>query len=150
MSHREWMTFYLADELYAVDILTVKEIRSPTSVTRIPLASPDVMGAINLRGDIVPIIDLRQRLGLLACDDTQDTVFIIVQFLQAQQRKTLGMRVDAVADVIQMSERAIATQNQSEHNTCIAAIAESEQGSIALLDVSRLLNVSAGTPVAME
>ncbi|WP_119394988.1 chemotaxis protein CheW [Salinibius halmophilus] len=150
MSTSEWMTFYLANELYAVDILSVKEIRSPSSVTRIPRAQKEVMGAINLRGDIVPIVDLRVRLGLPTSEDTQDTVFIIVQFEQGSKFKTLGIKVDAVADVVQMQGDQLHQQSQQEANSCIAAIAEHSQGSIALLAVHRLLALTPDMAEVME
>lgn len=139
----EWMTFYLAQELYGVDILAVKEIRSPTLVTKIPLSSTEVMGAINLRGDIVPIIDLRRRLGLADIDDTTDTVFIILQYLDANKTKTLGIRVDSVADVVHIEPKDTDFRSQTDHASCVQALAESKQGSVALLSVAQLLQSDA-------
>lgn len=146
----EWMTFYLSQELYAVDILAVKEIRSPSSVTRIPLSPPEIMGAINLRGDIVPIVDLRARLQLDPVADSEDTVFIIVQYQHNDRAKTLGMRVDAVADVIRVDQIEIDQQSHAESLSCVEAIAQHNQGSVALLNVKQLLTTGNSATLAME
>lgn len=90
------LTFNLADEEYGVDILSVREIRGWSPVTRIPQAPPYVLGVINLRGAIVPILDMRIRFGLQAVERDRNAVTIIV----AINERNFGIVVDNVSDVV--------------------------------------------------
>ena len=93
---KQFLTFIMADEEYGVDILTVQEIRSWEEITEIPNAPDYVKGVINLRGTIVPILDLRLRFGLATIDYGPLTVVIVVKVIFEQNSKIMGMVVDAV------------------------------------------------------
>ncbi|WP_411020783.1 chemotaxis protein CheW, partial [Salmonella sp. ZJHZ21_0185] len=95
----QFLTFIMADEEYGVDILTVQEIRSWEEITEIPNAPDYLKGVINLRGTIVPILDLRLRFGLAMIDYGPLTVVIVVKVIFEQNSKIMGMVVDAVSDV---------------------------------------------------
>ncbi|WP_426703243.1 chemotaxis protein CheW [Rhodanobacter sp. Col0626] len=97
------LTFSLADEEYGVDILAVREIRSWSRVTRIPQTPDYVLGVLNLRGAIVPVMDLRLRFGLTRESYGDDTVTIIV----AIGERLFGIVVDAVSDVIDIDPAAV-------------------------------------------
>jgi purine-binding chemotaxis protein CheW len=100
-SGRQYLTFLLAQEQYALDILQVQEIRGWEQVTRIPNSPDYVRGVINLRGTIVPVIDLRLRFGLDAQDYGKETVVIVVRtMLGDDSERSLGLVVDAVSDVM--------------------------------------------------
>lgn len=100
---QEFLTFVLGDENYALDIMTVKEIRGYENVTKIANAPDFIKGVINLRGDIVPIIDLRIKfqVGKATYDE-----FTIVIMLMIQDR-IVGIVVDEVSDVIKVKEQDI-------------------------------------------
>lgn len=92
----EFLTFQLGDECYAVDIMKVREIRGYEPVTRIANSPPFIKGVLNLRGDIVPVIDLRLKFNV---GEATYNEFTIVIMLTIQQR-IVGVVVDAVSDVI--------------------------------------------------
>ena len=95
--------FRLGLEEYAVDILKIKEIKLLMEITRVPKAPSFVEGVINLRGDIVPIIDLRKKLRLPTSDLGEDTRIIIVEI----ESKMCGVIVDGVSEVIEIEENKI-------------------------------------------
>ena len=97
----EWLSFRLADLDYAVDILKVREIRIWESCTRIPYAPDYVDGLINLRGAIVPIVDLRLRLGLDPKPHDSETVILIMDVELVESSKTIGIIVDAISEVVE-------------------------------------------------
>jgi len=92
----EFLTFQLGEENYAVDIMKVREIRGYEPVTRIANSPPFIKGVLNLRGDIVPVIDLRLKFNV---GEASYNEFTIVIMLTIQQR-IVGVVVDAVSDVI--------------------------------------------------
>lgn len=97
------LTFSLADEEYGIDILAVREIRGWSRVTRIPQAPAYVLGVLNLRGAIVPVMDLRLRFGLERENYGDNTVVIIVAIAE----RLFGIVVDAVSDVVDIDPAAI-------------------------------------------
>jgi purine-binding chemotaxis protein CheW len=94
------LTFTLGEETYGVDILRVQEIRGWSPVTRIPQAPAHVLGVLNLRGSIVPIVDLRMRFSLQRAEYTALTVIIVLSVESAVGRRDFGLVVDGVSDVI--------------------------------------------------
>src|SRR5688572_32414414 len=92
----EFLTFTLGDEEYGVDILKVQEIRGYGTVTRIPEAPDFVKGVINLRGTIVPVVDMRLKFKLGKADYNTFTVMIILNVAD----RVVGMVVDSVSDVV--------------------------------------------------
>ncbi len=99
----EYLGFLLGNEEYAIDILRVKEIRGYTEPTTIADAPPFVKGVINLRGNIVPIVDLRMRFGLENITYTPFTVVIVLNVMA----RTLGIVVDNVSDVFRLGAQDI-------------------------------------------
>jgi purine-binding chemotaxis protein CheW len=95
----EYLTFRLGAEEYAIDILKVQEIRNYETATAIANAPAHVKGVVNLRGVIVPIVDLRVLLGLAQAEYTPFTVVIVLNL----NRRTVGVVVDAVSDVIELA-----------------------------------------------
>ncbi|MBL4852411.1 MAG: chemotaxis protein CheW [Gammaproteobacteria bacterium] len=100
----QYLTFILADEEYGVDILRVQEIKGWGSVTPIPNTPEFIKGVINLRGTIVPIIDLRQRFGLEKTDYGKLTVVIVLNIICESGERVMGIIVDAVSDVYNVTE----------------------------------------------
>lgn len=102
-SSRQVLTFSLDAETYGVDILRVQEIRGWSPVTRIPKSPPHVLGVLNLRGSIVPIVDLRARFGLEHAEFTALTVIIVLSIVTPKGRSEFGLVVDSVSDVVDIS-----------------------------------------------
>jgi len=99
----KYLTFYLATEEYGVEILKVHEIIGMLPITRVPRTPPFVRGVINLRGKVIPIVDLRQRFGM-SRDGAEESCIIVVQVHGIQ----LGVVVDKVSEVLSIAEADIA------------------------------------------
>ena len=106
-SARQVLTFQLENEIFGVDILRVREIRGWSAVTGVPETPSHVLGVLNLRGAIVPVIDLRARLGLPSIEHTATTVIIVLTVVGAAGKRDFGLVVDAVSDVSDCHRRAM-------------------------------------------
>jgi purine-binding chemotaxis protein CheW len=141
---RQVLTFSLGAENFGVDILRVQEIRGWSPVTRIPKVPPHVLGVLNLRGAIVPIIDLRVRFGLAQAEFTPLTVIIVLSVKSAHGTREFGLVVDGVSDVVDIeAENMKATPNLS-HNASvefIQGLAIVAERMLILLDVDELIRV---------
>jgi purine-binding chemotaxis protein CheW len=100
---RQALTFALGQEVYGVDILRVKEIRGWSPVTRIPQSPPAVLGVLNLRGAIVPIIDLRVRFAMQTAEFNAVTVVIVLSLHTGEGQRECGIVVDSVRDVVDIA-----------------------------------------------
>ena len=97
------VAFKLLDEEYGVSILNVQEIRNLTDITRVPFAADFIKGVINLRGSVLPVIDLKQRLGLAEAPYTEKTRIVTVTVDELH----VGMLVDAVTEVMTIDNKPI-------------------------------------------
>ncbi|MCQ8879863.1 chemotaxis protein CheW [Pseudoalteromonas shioyasakiensis] len=141
---KQFLTFIMADEEYGVDILTVQEIRSWEDITQIPNAPDYVKGVINLRGTIVPIIDLRLRFGLASIAYNALTVVIVVKVEFAQQSKIMGMAVDAVSDVYSIMEqdaKVVPSFTESDNSEFVAGLVNVGEKMVALLDLKKAMDI---------
>jgi purine-binding chemotaxis protein CheW len=101
------LTFVLGNETYGVDILRVQEIRGFSAVTKIPHAPSHVLGVLNLRGSIVPIVDLRMRFSLERAEYNAVTVIIVLSVQSAAGRRDFGVVVDGVSDVVDVKQAEV-------------------------------------------
>ncbi len=135
------VTFRLGNEEYSLDILKVQEIIRQMELTRVPKAPDFVDGVINLRGRVIPVLDLRKRFGLAPDANTSETRIIVVDV----NDKTVGFKVDAVSEVLRLpSEKvepppSIVTGRESEY---IRGVGKMDGRLIILLDVSKILTRS--------
>jgi purine-binding chemotaxis protein CheW len=104
---RKVLTFSLGGEVYGVDILRVKEIRGWSPVTRIPQTPASMLGVLNLRGLIVPIVDLRVRFALKTAEFTPLTVIIVLSLRTENGQRECGIVVDNVNDVVDIAADAV-------------------------------------------
>lgn len=95
----KYLTFALAQERYSVPVLKVREIMRLCPVTPVPRMPPYIKGVINLRGKIVPVVDLRERFGLGAAPDNERICIVVVQVEAAEASRLTGMIVDVVEEV---------------------------------------------------
>ena len=100
------VAFKLRDEEYGVSILNVKEIRNMTDITRVPFAADFIKGVINLRGSVLPVIDLKKRLGLAETPYTENTRIVTVTIDELH----VGMLVDAVTEVLTIGSKTVDTK----------------------------------------
>jgi purine-binding chemotaxis protein CheW len=141
----QYLTFMLAGEEYGVDILRVQEIKGWDKVTRIPHTPDYVLGVINLRGAVVPILDLRRRFGLETIDFGPTTVVIVVRVMRGRDERTVGVVVDAVSEVYNVD----AADTKPPPDVCggvdtvfVKALATIEDKMLILLDIDQLIGNS--------
>ena len=137
-SLREFLAFKLGAEEYGIDILRVQEIRSYEEPTRIANAPPFIKGVVNLRGVIVPIVDMRLKFNLETISYDNFTVVIVLNI----GNRVMGMVVDAVSDVITLTPEQL--HPVPEFNSAIAsdhllAIGAIEQRMLILVDIEKLM-----------
>ncbi|MEM7207161.1 MAG: chemotaxis protein CheW [Pseudomonadota bacterium] len=139
----QYLTFTLANEGYGVNILRVEEIRGLDNWTRIPNSPPFVRGVVNIRGAIVPVIDLRERFELGGCEYSNDAVIIVLRGETNLGSRALGIVADAVSDVHDAERAAFGVTPEfgSGVNTeFISGLATVDGRMVMLLDVERILN----------
>ncbi len=147
---RQFLTFALGKEEYGVEILKIQEIKGYSAVTPLPNAPTFVKGVLNLRGTIVPIIDLRKKFQMPDVEYTQFTVIVVVQV----QGKTLGFVVDAVSDVLTVAGNAIQPTPDLHgqlDTSCLTGLAPTgEQGEklVILLDIDKVLTATEAVAAA--
>jgi len=140
---QQYLTFQLADESYGIEILRVQEIRGWSPVRKIPNTPSYIKGALNLRGAIVPIIDLRERFGMETIEYTPITVVIVLNIECRGEKIVMGIVADSVSDVldVNMSEvRAAPNLGTKIDTRYMRGMFVSKKGMIMLLDIDRLLD----------
>jgi purine-binding chemotaxis protein CheW len=103
----QYLTFKLSDEVFALDVAKVREILEITNITKVP-QTPDFMrGVINLRGSVVPVIDMRLKFGMSSTDQTVNTCIIVVEVQMDDEVIILGALADSVQEVVEMEPEQI-------------------------------------------
>lgn len=135
------VVFHVADELYAVDIAAVEGIIKMQPITNVPHAPKFVEGVTNLRGTVLPVVDMRQRFGLALMEETKDTRIIVVEM----NGLTVGMIVDAVNEVLRVPAEDIEPPSPmvtTVDSTFITGIAKVDDRLIILLDLAKVLTLN--------
>ena len=148
----KYMTFKLANEEYGLEILKVREIIGLMDITRVPCTQEFMSGVINLRGKVIPVIDLRLKFAMERCQTTDQTVIIVVQYTLHGRNMTMGLLVDQVLEVLSIEANQIEPPPEfgtsTLRNDFILGIGKSEKRVIFLLDIGRVLNADEATEVA--
>ena len=133
--------FELASEHYAIDSMGVREIIRMQAITKIPGAPESVLGVINLRGKVTPVLDLKKRLGLLANGESQETQETRIMVVEVEGQY-VGLVVDGVSEVSRIPSSAVeptSTIVAAEEADYILGVAKLEKKLVILLDIGRLL-----------
>ena len=136
------LTFVLGSETYGVDILRVQEIRGWSSVTKIPHAPAHVLGVLNLRGSIVPIVDMRMQFNLESAAYTAVTVIIVLSVMSRKGKRDFGVVVDGVSDVVNVDNSQVkpapdlGSREATEH---IRGLMPLGDRMVVLLDIDKLI-----------
>ncbi|MFW5781964.1 MAG: chemotaxis protein CheW [Candidatus Muiribacteriaceae bacterium] len=138
----KYLTFNLDDEIYGIEILKVQEIIGMMKVTHFPKAPEYVRGVINLRGKVIPVIDIRNKFFLPVVEDTEKTCIIVIFSDNAQEALNQGIIVDEVAEVLEVSEEQI--EESPSFGTAvdmdfILGVGKVEEKVIILLDIEKVL-----------
>jgi purine-binding chemotaxis protein CheW len=145
----QYLTFVCAGEEYGVEILCVQEIKGWENVTRVPYTPNYLLGVMNLRGVIVPVIDLRLRFGLPARAMDSSTVVIVVRVQSGRGEKTAGIVVDAVSEVYSVLPADIKPApalGASVDGACVRGLATVDEKMVMLLDIDRLVSTCIDAP----
>jgi len=138
----QYLTFVMDEEEYGVDILRVQEIRGWEKTTKIPNSPKYLKGVINLRGTIVPIVDLRTKFNLEKAEYTPVTVVIVLKLLNDEEERTVGIVVDTVSDVYSIKDDDIRESpdvSKSNNNQFIRGLATVNEKMVIILELSKLL-----------
>ena len=137
----ELLTFQIAEQEYSLDIMSVREIRGWTRATPLPHAPSYMKGVINLRGTVLPVMDLSQRLGLKTREQTERNVIIVV----SNQDVMTGLLVDAVSDIIALTQDDLQpppeVQNSASSNV-VSALTLIDDRMIRVLDLDSIVSTS--------
>jgi purine-binding chemotaxis protein CheW len=139
----KYLTFTLASEEYGIGILKIKEIIGMMPVTSVPQTPQFVKGVINLRGKVVPVIDLRMRFGLETTNYTERTCIIVVEIDGQSGTVMIGIVVDAVSEVLNIKSEDIEDTpafGSKVKTSFILGMAKMEGGVKILLDIDKVLN----------
>ena len=139
----KYLTFSLAGEEYGIGILKIKEIIGMMPITTVPQTPEFVKGVINLRGKVIPVIDLRLRFGMDAIDYTERTCIIVVEIEGRAGTIQIGIVVDAVSEVLNVSGKDVEetpTFGAKLNTDYILGMAKMEGGVKILLDIDRVLS----------
>ena len=140
----KYLTFKLADEQYGLEILKVQEIIGMMKVTSVPRTPEFVRGVINLRGKVIPVIDLRLKFSMPNIEDTERTCIIVVQISrEISTMMTMGIIVDEVSEVIDISADQIDNPPEfgmTVHTDFILGMGKIGQNVLIMLDVDKVLS----------
>jgi len=142
----QYLTFSLAGEEYGVDILGVQEVKVWTMVTVLPNTPGYIKGVLDLRGAIVPIIDLRARFGIEAVDYDDTTVIVVLKLSAGNRERIIGLVVDSVSDVLDIRQSDIKSIDDFDlrsRSEAVTGVATVNSKLVIMLDASRLYASSA-------
>ncbi|WP_296060043.1 chemotaxis protein CheW [uncultured Amphritea sp.] len=139
-AYRKWATFSIADELYAIDVMQVKEVLRFTDITPVPGAPAGILGIINLRGSVVTVINSRTLFKLEDKEIDHNTRIVVVEF---DGQEVLGILVDGVDEVLNLpesdTERAPGVMREDSQRQFVQGVCYRDDQLIILLDLDRML-----------
>ncbi|TQV75575.1 chemotaxis protein CheW [Aliikangiella marina] len=134
----QWVTFRLANETYGINVMQVQEVLRFSDIAPVPGAPPYVLGIINLRGNVVTVIDTCQRFGLPPIEITDNTRIVIIE----TSHQVIGILVDAVAEVVYLKQSEIETTpnvGNEESAKFIQGVSHRDNELLILVDLNKLL-----------
>ncbi|WP_177420492.1 chemotaxis protein CheW [endosymbiont of Lamellibrachia barhami] len=142
------VTFRLKDESYGINVMKVQEVLRVTEIAPVPGAPPFVLGIINLRGNVVTVIDTRSRFGLPSAELDDSSRIVIIE----SEKQVVGILVDAVAEVVELNADEVdAAPNvgNDENSRYIQGVATRENGLLILVDLNKLLTDEEWAEISM-
>ncbi|MDN3697867.1 MULTISPECIES: chemotaxis protein CheW [Vibrio] len=134
----QWVTFQLEQETYGINVMQVREVLRYTEIAPVPGAPDYVLGIINLRGNVVTVIDTRSRFGLMQGETTDNTRIIVIE----SERQVIGILVDSVAEVVYLRSSEIDTTpsvGTDESAKFIQGVSNRDGKLLILVDLDKLL-----------
>lgn len=150
----KYMTFKLAEEEYGIEILKVRDVIALMEITRVPRTKEYMRGVINLRGKVIPVVDLRMKFGMGRTEATDQTVIIVVQTEVEGHELNMGVLVDEVLEVLNVAEKNIEPRPDfgvsSSDMSFIMGIGKAAGRVIFLLDIGKVLTDDSGRPLTLR
>ncbi len=140
---RQYLTFKLDEEIFALDVANVREILEMTSMTRVPRVPEYMRGVINVRGSVVPVLDMRLKFGLSRTETTVNTCIVVVEITIEEEKTVIGALVDSVQEVFELEPEQIEPPPKigTRYNTdCIRGMGKKDEHFIIILDIDRLFS----------
>lgn len=150
-SMSQYLTFSLDGEVYALEVFKVREVLEPSRITRVPRMPDYMLGVINLRGSVVPVIDLRLKLGLEASRISLESGIIILEFDNAAETGLMGILVDSVYEVVNIATDVIepppslGTHVKSDF---ISGVGKQNDSFIMLMDIGTIFSELDESPMS--
>lgn len=138
----KYLVFSIGEERYGIPIAKVREVIRHEKITPVHEASAFLKGVINLRGKIIPVLDMRAKLGMPEREYTDRTVFVIVEVIGTKELFSFGMAVDAVHEVLNLADEQVETLPDvgfKLKGAYLLGIAKDERGMLMLLDIDKVL-----------
>nr|WP_246167784.1 chemotaxis protein CheW [Propionivibrio limicola] len=150
---QQYLTFNLGEEMFAIGILSIREIIEFGNLTEVPMVPPFIRGVINLRGAVVPVIDLSVRFARPPCEVTKRTCIVIIETVDAEggQKQQMGIVVDAVSEVLEIPASEIEPPPQFGARIridFISGMGKVNGKFVVLLDVNKILSIEEVAVVA--
>lgn len=136
---RQCVTFRLDSETYAIDVMQVREVLRACEIVPVPGAPAFILGIINLRGNVVTVMDARMRFGLPPAESDDSSRIIILE----SDDQVIGILVDSVAEVIEIDTRDLEpapTVGEDDSNRYVEGVVSGDDGLVILVDLNRLLS----------
>lgn len=152
--HTQYVTLGVAEALFAVPVERVQEILEPQPIARMPHAPADFLGVIDVRGQSVPVIDLRTKLAMPAVEDTHNTRIIVLDVAMDGSRRKLGLKADRVFEVTGLDDGAVEPPPQIGTRwraDCVAGVGRRNGSFVTIFNLDRLFsleNIAAGAVAA--
>ena len=140
---RQYLTFKMEEEIFALDVGKVREILDYTTITKVPQTPDYLKGVINLRGSVVPVVDMRLKFNMPAQDRTVDTCIIVVEITIEQEQTILGALVDSVQEVFELEPSQVepAPRIGTKLNTdFILGMGKRDDSFVIILDIDRVFS----------
>jgi len=135
----QWVTFRLHEETYGINVMQVQEVLRMTEIAPVPGAPYYVLGIINLRGNVVTVLDLRRRFNLMPVEPTDQTRILIVE----TNSISVGLMVDSIAEVVNLRHSQIdspPTVGSDESSKYIQGVSSTDDGLLILIDLDKLID----------
>jgi purine-binding chemotaxis protein CheW len=149
----QYLTFTINDETYALNVINVKEVQEFTTVSKVPRMPDFMRGIINLRGSVVPVVDLKLKFGLGVTEKGIDTSIIVTEVLLEDELVTMGLLTDSVKEVIEMNDEEIEPTpyiGTKIDTAFIKGMGRKNEEFLIVLDIEKVLTVSEINMVANQ
>ena len=142
-SRQQFLTFLLGEEVFGVSVVQVREILDLVAITRVPQMPEYMLGVINLRGSVVPVIDLRRKFGLPAAESTRENCIIVLEVDFGGDVTVVGALADAVREVLELGSEAIEPPprlGMKLKTEFIRGMGKKDEQFLILLDINRIFS----------